>query len=105
MVDKTNQYIASNYTLTGVYTQERVNNRCSSVRDIFYEKIVNTDSVNLEWKDFKSKDLRDYVNMCKQANAGDTCKKAIRESALKWDPTGIVSMVAAFKQEDCPQIN
>lgn len=104
MVQKTNGYISSNNTLVGVYTPERIQNRCSSVRDIFYEKIAQTDNVNLEWKDFKSKDLRDYVSKCKEANAGQTCRDAIKNSALKWDPTGIVTLLSAFKQEPCPQI-
>ena len=104
MVALTQSYVSSNATLDGMITQERIVNRCSSVRDIFYEKITNTNEPNDEWKDFNSKDLRSYVEICKQANAGFACQQAIRQSALKWDPTGLVSMVSAFKQQDCPAI-
>ena len=105
MVALTKSYVAQNATLNAAVTTDRIVNRCSSVRDIFQEKLSNTVDVNLEWKDFSSKDLRDYIDMCTQANAGDACKRAIRQSVLKWDPTGIVSMVAAFKQTSCPPIN
>ena len=105
MVALTNKYVAQNSTLSGLLSADRIQYRCQSVKDIFNEKIVNTDQPNDQWKDFTSKDLHDYVKACKEANSGFACQQAIRQSVLKWDPTGIVSMISAFKQQDCPDIN
>ena len=102
MISLTNGFIAHNSTLAGIFTSDRIANRCQSVKDIFNEKIVNTDQPNDEWKDFNSTDLRAYINACREANAAFSCQQSIRQSVLKWDPTGIVSMISAFKQQDCP---
>ena len=105
MTELTQSYVQNNATLNGMITQERIVNRCSSVRDIFYEKIINTNEPNDDLIDFKGNDLREYVKICKKANDGFACQQAIKQSAVKWDPTGILSMLSAFKQQDCPPVS
>lgn len=105
MVALTQTYVNQNTTLASRLNADRIKNRCASVRDIFYQKLVTTTEVVEEWKDFSSKNLREYVNVCQQANNGDACKRAIRDSVLWWEPSGIITMIAAFKQDSCPSIN
>lgn len=78
-----------------------VKNRCGSVRDIFYENIINTSEPNFEWSNFQFTNIKDAVKKCSEAGQEFLCAKLVKETRNKWDGSGIATFVSAFNQEKC----
>lgn len=82
------------------FEEKEIYETCSTIRDMFHQKLNSQYIILKFWRDLNISDLRNILKSC-SSRIDTECQKALLETNANWDPALPIILTSLLKADEC----